>query len=51
MFRLLIKALYFIPVPYIYGSKVKWIQPVTHERVRAKRKNNIHLNRNPYEYE
>ena len=28
MFRLLIKALYFIPVPYIYGSKVKWIQPV-----------------------
>ncbi|EXY75017.1 hypothetical protein M124_1152 [Bacteroides fragilis str. 3988T(B)14] len=47
MFRLLIKALYFIPVPYIYGSKVKWIQPVIYGKVRAKRKKQYPLKQKP----
>ena len=47
MFRLLIKALYFIPVPYIYGSKVKWIQPVIYGKVRAKRKIKYPLKQKP----
>lgn len=32
------KALRFIAVPYIYANKVKWLQTVPYQEVRAKRK-------------